>query len=704
MRLIRTGVSPWIRGIAAGLLLLASPVEPVAQAQCGSAPLTIQVQTTGNYTNACTLNPVTNRWDVTVTLSGAVTSNSTVTIRGANTLQLGKVTVQNNTAIDTRVNILGSGFDQRIGGLGYFDKGTSGTNKVLLLQLMTAGDVGYDKPANAAIRADMIYNLSIGGNVLGDLVSEASGRTMGNVFIQGDLRGGISLGSLSSLHSLTVGGNFGMPGQPPVQVSISGNILNLAAGAINADITTLANGSAGTVHAFDVTAGSFAGSLRVHRLGAMPDGAGPAMFRIAGDLDASLTITRDIRVPFTVGGMFKPTRVVAGSPVSNVISATTGLFDDPAADPTSTVIVQGDFAGGMVLGVPLAAGLSSINRAVIINGRLTGSITTAQDVDASITVNGPMSGRIQIDGSLKSGRMVQCNGVMGGTISIGSSLLGTISVPGSGLVGQVVINAANGGGVWAGQVLVGGVNPFSPIPSYTTASSAVGGGAVGVAPFRLDLDDCAPAHNNPGPGGFANSSLFTNTSNAPVLMRFYGPVQPSPGFSLAQAVAVEQQVGPNWVDRSAYFTPAFLPAGSNGRVIAFAPSGAGSPPVGQYRVRPIALQSTGVAGTPNVLWSSAYQFRVDTDCNGDGFGDAAQIAANPALDADQDGQLDECQGGPSCPCDFNNTGTVTVQDVFDYLGAYFTASPLADFNLSGTVTIQDIFDFLGCYFARPAGC
>ena len=51
--------------------------------------------------------------------------------------------------------------------------------------------------------------------------------------------------------------------------------------------------------------------------------------------------------------------------------------------------------------------------------------------------------------------------------------------------------------------------------------------------------------------------------------------------------------------------------------------------------------------------------------------------------------------------DFNNSGTVTVQDLFDYLAAWFAASPSADFNGSGTVTVQDLFDFLAAFFA---GC
>ena len=55
-----------------------------------------------------------------------------------------------------------------------------------------------------------------------------------------------------------------------------------------------------------------------------------------------------------------------------------------------------------------------------------------------------------------------------------------------------------------------------------------------------------------------------------------------------------------------------------------------------------------------------------------------------------------------CPADFNCDGHVTVQDVFDYLAAWFSRSPNADFNNSGSVTVQDIFDFLRAWFA--GGC
>lgn len=51
--------------------------------------------------------------------------------------------------------------------------------------------------------------------------------------------------------------------------------------------------------------------------------------------------------------------------------------------------------------------------------------------------------------------------------------------------------------------------------------------------------------------------------------------------------------------------------------------------------------------------------------------------------------------------DHNRDGVLSVQDIFEFLALYFSASPSADSNGSGTLTVQDIFDFLGAYFA---GC
>ncbi|HMN39256.1 MAG TPA: GC-type dockerin domain-anchored protein [Phycisphaerales bacterium] len=64
-------------------------------------------------------------------------------------------------------------------------------------------------------------------------------------------------------------------------------------------------------------------------------------------------------------------------------------------------------------------------------------------------------------------------------------------------------------------------------------------------------------------------------------------------------------------------------------------------------------------------------------------------------------------GQVSCPGDFNASGTLSVQDIFDFINAWL-ASPVpgqivnpADFNEDGEISVQDIFDFLNGWFA---GC
>jgi hypothetical protein len=66
-----------------------------------------------------------------------------------------------------------------------------------------------------------------------------------------------------------------------------------------------------------------------------------------------------------------------------------------------------------------------------------------------------------------------------------------------------------------------------------------------------------------------------------------------------------------------------------------------------------------------------------------------------------DGDFAVVEVANTCIADFNGKGFVTVQDIFDFLGAYFTNNPSADVNGSGTVTVQDIFDYLTSYFT---GC
>lgn len=56
---------------------------------------------------------------------------------------------------------------------------------------------------------------------------------------------------------------------------------------------------------------------------------------------------------------------------------------------------------------------------------------------------------------------------------------------------------------------------------------------------------------------------------------------------------------------------------------------------------------------------------------------------------------------PNCPADINRSGSIGVQDIFDFLALWFASDCRADVNNVDSVTVQDIFDFLAAWFA---GC
>lgn len=59
---------------------------------------------------------------------------------------------------------------------------------------------------------------------------------------------------------------------------------------------------------------------------------------------------------------------------------------------------------------------------------------------------------------------------------------------------------------------------------------------------------------------------------------------------------------------------------------------------------------------------------------------------------------------PCCKADFNKTNGVSVQDIFDYLAAWFGSDPIANITTNGVgiPSVQALFDYLGAWFG--GGC
>lgn len=51
-----------------------------------------------------------------------------------------------------------------------------------------------------------------------------------------------------------------------------------------------------------------------------------------------------------------------------------------------------------------------------------------------------------------------------------------------------------------------------------------------------------------------------------------------------------------------------------------------------------------------------------------------------------------------CPADFNRDGDVSVQDLFDFLAAYFAGDLAADLTRNDALSVEDLFTFLREYF------
>ncbi|MFN7020091.1 MAG: hypothetical protein ACK4WH_02025 [Phycisphaerales bacterium] len=314
------------------------------------------------------------------------------------------------------------------------------------------------------------------------------------------------------------------------------------------------------------------------------------------------------------------------------------------------------------------------------------------------------------------------------------------------LAGQIIINGDNGphtpaADYWTGGVQVGLDNANADCPGYIIANdsddpdtapyysrlssgpSGLGGGAVGLAPFHLHGQDCTPPLGDDN--GLPQASFNNQTDVRAV---FYGPIRrnnPAQGWASHVRIfcrpfaTFSQPESCVWFDLTSSFDvfgPGVGSTGIDARSLRLRPKPGVYAGPGVYRLSPAAADSVRcehVTGRPPVVWP--------TVCVFDDTGEEPLYLDLPGFefivsgDCDHDDVLDHQDpdlSGCSSDCaiaDFNGSGAVTVQDIFDFLTAYFNrcGSPeipapacgrSADVNDSGGITVQDIFDFLAAYF------
>jgi hypothetical protein len=162
---------------------------------------------------------------------------------------------------------------------------------------------------------------------------------------------------------------------------------------------------------------------------------------------------------------------------------------------------------------------------------------------------------------------------------------------------------------------------------------------------------------------------------------------------------------PRWGNNSAQpASGTAAPAASNATVI----PGATWTGWGQF---PSPWAYSGGAGAGGAATGAPTASTLGLFCDINGWGESVYVANLMYTDQPMNDAAVVALGGPNArgivylrpaPCvpDFNMSGGLEVQDIFDYLNAWFAGDPRADFN-GGGLAVQDIFDFLNAWFA---GC
>lgn len=281
----------------------------------------------------------------------------------------------------------------------------------------------------------------------------------------------------------------------------------------------------------------------------------------------------------------------------------------------------------------------------LVANRFSGTLVTER------FIANPWSG---IDG------LVEIYNQFDGVISIGKNFTSPaqyIQTPAHGLGGQIIVNADGvAGGLWTSPVRVGpNGHPQQVIlnsPGYSQTASQLGGGSVGLVPFKLHDESCQPTNG-------ATVQLAPNAPPFSVELRHYGPVN----WSGASPVTIERRPAATQNPFTALPLSNFALSRSSGNRSIMISSIEGLPgfqPGWQYRIRPtaqllcdISTAPPAVSPAPGVAWDGDYLLTIhlppcDGDVIPDGFVNINDLLSVinfwgvtnpvfPAPDIDQDG-------------------------------------------------------------------
>ncbi|MCH2152544.1 MAG: dockerin type I repeat-containing protein [Phycisphaerales bacterium] len=262
--------------------------------------------------------------------------------------------------------------------------------------------------------------------------------------------------------------------------------------------------------------------------------------------------------------------------------------------------------------------------------------------------------------------MIMLDGWLTGSWTLQQSLQledAIIQIPGQGLRGQVILNAeCHEEAEWStpfNLTAVGGSPPLELIgPTYEATPALIGGGSIGLVPYRLHASGCVP------PSGTVMTDVEDDLE---VVLRFHGPVCSQWGSPLS----FERRVMGSQDDFVAVASSDFVAEvdSSDSRLVRISSAGAwgGFEAGWEYRVHPTSsLQCEGIM--ESVSGDVIYQLGIESnhcvgDIDGSGQVDIVDILLLLALWGDANTPAADA-------ADVNQDGVVAVDDLLIVIGSW----------------------------------
>lgn len=227
-----------------------------------------------------------------------------------------------------------------------------------------------------------------------------------------------------------------------------------------------------------------------------------------GPINVSAGEVFTLDVTGTIGAAGAPVAISVRDNIKNI--AATEVHADITLDTSGTLgrVRRIDARSGPVSGAWVFKEFADT-----FGGFGTPGLYVAGDFDATVHLLQSLDHTIEIGGAILPAGMIKINNhLRGTTVPGGKIVIGAAA----GLRGHVIVNARHAVGLWTGEVRVNGA-PLAHVNGvYGALSATLGGGGVGLAPFRLHAQDCVPPHGSAFVGGVPGGRI---------VLRFYGPVR-----------------------------------------------------------------------------------------------------------------------------------------------------------------------------------